>query len=45
MEKFIIFFILVLGLLSALNYVKRQKNIIYTLDNRKYLVRKEKRCY
>ncbi len=45
MEKFIIFFILVLGLLSALNYVKRQKNIIYVvspLDNRKYLVRKEK---
>ena len=45
MEKFIIFFILVLGLLSALNYIKRQKHIIYVvspLDNRKYLVRKEK---
>ena len=45
MEKFIIFFILVLGILSTLNYIKRQKNIIYvisTLNNRKYLVRKEK---
>ena len=45
MEKIIIFFILVLGILSTLNYIKRQKNIIYVisnLDNRKYLVRKEK---
>lgn len=45
MEKFIIFFILVLGFLSTLNYIKKQKNIIYVvspLDDRKYLVRKEK---
>lgn len=45
MEQFIIFFISVLVVLSILNHMKKIKNITYVIspiDNRKYLVRKEK---
>ena len=43
MEELIIFFVIILLILSVMNIIKRNKNIIYvksSIDDRKYLVRK-----
>ena len=43
MEEFILFFVLTLLILTIMNYINRNKNIIYkksNIDGRKYLVRK-----
>ena len=43
MEEFIIFFVIVLMIISVMNIIKRNKDIIYVkskTDGRKYLVRK-----
>ena len=43
MEEFILFFIIVMIVITVMNYVNKNKNIIYVksnIDSRKYLVRK-----
>ena len=45
MEEFIVFFVLILIILSVWSHINKNKNIIYTkstIDSRKYLVRKLK---
>jgi predicted metal-dependent hydrolase len=45
MNELLIFFVIIISILSSMNYLKRQKLITYEtskIDNRKYLVRKEK---
>ena len=43
MEEFILFFVVVMIVLTIMNYVNKNKNIVYVksrIDERKYLVRK-----